>query len=143
MKDIIIWTLANVAVNLSILVIVAMLFRKGVNLGWKEVGFSVRQLRQRRSLRPYYVMHIYYEGEAYLLVISKRDYTELRKNETGKTYVYVREFPSRFLNPDFEKYDFSLRKVDWHKRDRKKCLKSSLYMFVMLEAIMWMITLEA
>ncbi len=41
MKDIIIWTLAYVAVNLSILVIVAMLFRKGVNLGWKEVGFSV------------------------------------------------------------------------------------------------------
>lgn len=95
-KDIIIWTLANVAVNLSILVIVAMLFRKGVNLGWKEVGFSVRQLRQRRSLRPYYVMHIYYKGEAYLLVISKRDYTELRKNETGKAYVYVGDFHPGF-----------------------------------------------
>lgn len=87
-------------------------------------------------------MHIYYEGEAYLLVISKRDYTELRKNEMGKTYVYVREFPSRFLNPNFEKYDFSLREVDWHKRDRKSSLKSYLYMFVMLEAIIGMIALE-
>ncbi len=47
------------------------------------------------------------------------------------------------MNPDFEKYDFSLGEVDWHKRDRKKCLKSSLYMFVMLEAIIWMIALEA
>ena len=72
----------------------------------------------------------------------KRDYTELRKNEMGKTYVYVREFPSRFLNPNFEKYDFSLREVDWYKRDRKSSLKSSLYMFVMLEAIIWMIALE-
>ena len=58
MKDIVIWTLINVVVNLTIVAIVATLFRKGVNLGWKEVGFSVKQIRQWRSLRPYYGMNI-------------------------------------------------------------------------------------
>ncbi len=142
MKDIIIWTVINVAVNLSIVAIVAALFKKGVNLGWKEVGFSVKQMRQWRSLRPYYVMNIYYRGEAYILVISKKDYRELRKNETGKTYVYIREFPARFLNPNFEKYDFSLREVDWHERDRKNCLKTFLFIVTVFEAIICMIAFD-
>ncbi len=142
MKDIIIWTVINVAVNLSIVAIVAALFKKGVNLGWKEVGFSVKQMRQWRSLRPYYVMNIYYRGEAYILVISKKDYRELRKNETGKTYVYIREFPARFLNPNFEKYDFSLWEVDWHERDRKNCLKTFLFIVTVFEAIICMIAFD-
>ncbi len=59
MKDIIVWTVINIIVNSVIVAIVATLFKKGVNLGWKEVGFSVKQIRQWRSLRPYYVMNIY------------------------------------------------------------------------------------
>ena len=122
MKDIIIWTLINVVVNLIIIAILVALFKKGTNLGWKEVGFSVKRMRQWRSLRPYYVINIYYKGEAYILAISKKDYRELRENETGKTYVYIREFPTWFLNPNFSKYDFLLKEVDWHERDRKNCL---------------------
>ena len=142
MKDIIVWTVINIVVNLVIVAIVATLFKKGVNLGWKEVGFSVKQIRQWRSLRPYYVMNIYYKAEAYLLVISKKDYMELRKNGTGKTYVYIREFPAWFLNPNFEKYDFSLWEVDWHERDRKSCLKTFLFIFIVLEALIFMFALE-
>ena len=63
---------------------------------------------------------------------------ELRKNETGKTCVYIREFPARFLNPNFEKYDFSLQEIDWHERDRKNCLKTFVFIFIVLEAIICM-----
>lgn len=143
MKGIIIWTLINLAVNLSIIVVEAILFRKGINQGWKEVGFSLNQIRNRRSLRPYYVMHIYYGGDVYPMVIRKKDYAELRKDKTGKAFVYVREFPSWFLNPNFSKYDFSLQEVDWHERDRRKCLWSFFYTFIALEAIILMIALQA
>lgn len=139
MKDIVIWTLINVVVNLTIVTIVATLFRKGVNLGWKEVGFSVKQIRQWRSLRTYYVMNIYYKGETYILPISKKDYRELRENEMGRTYVYIREFPAWFLNPNFAKYDFLLKEVDWHERDKKNCRKTFFFTIIVFEVIICVI----
>ncbi len=143
MKYIITWTVINVVVNLAIIAIVATLFRKGVNLGWKEVGFSVKRVRQWRSLRPYYIMNIYFKGEAYILAISKKDYRELRENETGRTYVYIREFPAWFLNPNFSKYDFLLQEVDWYERDRKNCLKTFLFIFLVFEALICIFVLDA
>nr|WP_296437994.1 hypothetical protein [uncultured Acetatifactor sp.] len=142
MKSIIIWTLINLASNLIIVEIEAILFRKSVNRGWKEVGFSLDQIRNRHGLRPYYIMHIYYGGDVYPMVIKKKDYAELRKNKTGKAYVYVREYPAWFMNPNFNKYDFSLQEVDWHERDRINCLKAFLYIFIVFEAIICMIAFE-
>lgn len=142
MKGIIIWTLINLAVDLSMVALEAILFRKGVNQGWKEAGFSLNQIRNRRGLRPYYIMHIYYGENVYPIVIKDKDYAELRKNKTGRASVYVREFPAWFLNPNLSRYDFSLQEVDWHERDRKNCLKTFLYIFIVFEAIICMIAFE-
>lgn len=142
MKSIIIWTLINLVFSLTIVAIEAILFKKGVNRGWKEVGFSLDQIRNRHGLRPYYIIKIYYGGDVYPMVIKNKDYAELRKNKTGKTFVYVREYPAWFLNPNFNKYDFSLQEVDWHERDRGKRPWSFFYIFIVLEAIIIMIALQ-
>ncbi len=75
-------------------------------------------------------------------LIKNKDYAELRKNKTRKTFVYVSEYPAWFMNPNFNKYDFSLQEEDWHERDRGKRPWSFLYIFIALEAIIIMITLQ-
>lgn len=146
MKEIILWTVINMAINLTILCITAISFSKATNLGWQEIGFSVRRVRRRRrrlGFQSYiYCMDIFYQEAAYLMVITKKEYAELLMNPTGHTMAYVREFPNRFLNPDLEKYVFSLQELDWGKKDRRRCLKAFVTMFIAMEAIICMIVFE-
>lgn len=77
------------------------------------------------------------------MVITEKEYTGLCMNSTGEIYVYVRQFPNQFLNPGFEKYEFSFQELDWHERDVKRCFKAFLFMLITFEAIICMIAMEA
>ena len=122
MQGIILWTVANVVISLSVMLLMLYLYSKAVNLGWQQIGFSLCRMKIRCGIRRHiYGINIFYGGQAYFKVITKNEYTELCKNRTGKVYAYVREFPNQLLNPDFEKYEFLLQKLDWHERDKKRC----------------------
>lgn len=143
MKGIILWTVANMVVSLSVMLIMLYLYSKVAILGWREIGFSVCRMKMRRGIhRCIYGMNIFYNGQAFFKAITKKEYTELCMNKTGKVYAYTREFPNRFLNPDFEKYEFSLQKLDWHERDKKRCFGGFLFMLIAIESVICMIALE-
>ncbi|MCI9439578.1 MAG: hypothetical protein HFH85_20975 [Lachnospiraceae bacterium] len=55
---------------------------------------------------------------------------------------YVREFRKRYFSPGFEKYEFSLHEADWDRRDRKRCLKELIFLFVTLEALTCILILQ-
>lgn len=76
------------------------------------------------------------------MVISREDYQELSQNQQGSLMVYTREFRKRYLNPDFEKYEFSLREVDWNDRDKRKCLKSVISSFIIIECWICMLVFQ-
>ena len=143
MQGIILWTVANVAVSLSVMLLMLYLYSKAVNLGWQQIGFSVCQMKMRRGIRCHiYGINIFYGGQAYFKVITKKEYTGLCINRTGKVYAYVREFPNRLLNPDFEKYEFLPQELDWHERDKKRGFGCFIFMLMALESIICMIALE-
>lgn len=145
MKGIVIWTLINMAESLSVAFNMMALCRKAVSLGWQETGFSLSliKLRRGRIFDPYlYGVNFYYGGAAYFMVVKKEEYARLLTNRTGKLMAYVREFPAWYLNPNFEKCEFSLHEVDWWKRDRKKCIGGGIYMFIALEALTVMMALQ-
>lgn len=144
MQGIILWTAANAAVSLSVMLLMLYLYSKAANLGRQQIGFSVCQMKMRRGIhRHIYGINIFYGGKSYFKVITKKEYTELCMNRTGKVYAYVREFPNRLLNPDFEKYEFSLQELDWHERDKKRCFGCFIFMLIALESVICMIALEA
>lgn len=144
MKGIILWTAANVAVSLSVLFLMLYLYSKAANLGWQQISFSVCRIKMRRGIwRCIYGINIFYCGGAYFKGITKKEYMELCLNRTGKMYAYVREFSKWYLNPDFEKFEFSLRELDWHERDKKRCFGCFLFMLIIWESIICMIALEA
>ena len=60
-------------------------------------------------------MRNYYRGTTYFMRVKREEYARLRTNRIGKLMTYIREFPAWYLNPDFEKFEFSLREVDWEK----------------------------
>lgn len=143
LKGIIPWTVANVAVSLSVMLLMLYLYSKAVTQGWQRIGFSVCRMKMRRGIRRcIYGMNIFYDGQAFFKVITKEEYTELCVNKTGKVYAYIRKFPNRFLNPDFEKYEFSLQELDWHERDKKRCFGGFLFMLIAIESVICMIALE-
>lgn len=144
MKLLITGTVLNLCVNLLLLCVVWRLYRRSRNLGRQQVLFKAGQIRARgrfrRMTRPYlYRIDISYNGSTQSVLATKEEYEELLRNRTGSAMVYVREFPARFLNPDFEKYEFSFQETDWRRRDKSRCLKGFLAVFVPLELIIFMI----
>lgn len=142
MKGIILWTVANVAVSLSVMRLMLYSYSKAINLGWQQIGFSLCRMKMRRGIRRrIYGINIFYGGQTYFKGITKKEYTELCMNRAGKVYAYVREFPNRLLNLDLEKFEFSLQELDWHERDKKRCFGCFIFMLITLESIICMIAL--
>lgn len=144
MKLLITGTALNLCVNLLLLYVAWRLYRKSEDLGWQTVLFKAEKIRVRghfrRMTRPYlYRIVISYRGCTQSVLAAEEDYERLLQNRTGSARVCVREFPSRFLNPDFEKYEFSFRETDWRRRDKIRCLKGFLAIFIPVELIVIMI----
>lgn len=144
MKLLIIGTALNLCVNLLLLAAVWRLYRKSVDLGWQQVLFKAEKIRARghfrRMTRPYlYRIAVSYRGSTRSVLATEKEYEKLLQNRTGSARVCVREFPSRFLNPDFEKYEFSFQETDWRRRDKIRCLKGFLAIFIPVELIVVMI----
>ena len=69
--------------------------------------------------------------------MTKEEYEALLGRQ--RRLFYVREFPNRLLNPDFEKYEFSLQETDWSRGDNRRCRKGFLTVFLSLEVILSLI----
>lgn len=146
MKLLIFGTMINSGVNLIFLSVMWSLYRRSRNLGWQQASFRVERIRVRwhwrRMVRPYlYRVDIGYQGSRQFVMATEEEYEELLRNRTGSVMVYVREFPNRLLSPDLEKYEFSLRAVEWGTKDKRRCLKGFLVVFFSLEAILCMVLL--
>ena len=131
----------NLFFNLFLLCIVRLLYGQSRNLGWQKAEFraeriKVRRYRRRRRTPYIYRADIVFRGGRYMLSVTTEAYEALCGNRTGSGMFYVREFPVRFLNPDFEKYEFSLGETDWSREDRRKCRKGFLAVFVPLELML-------
>lgn len=117
MTGIMIWTVANVVFSLSVMFIMIYLYGKAVDQGWQKTSFSLSRIKMRRGIRRcMYGITICYGGKACF---------------------------NQFLNPDFEKYEFSFQELDWHERDKKRCFKTFLFMLITFESILCMIAFEA
>lgn len=126
-------TLINLLANLLLYFILLGMYRQHESLGWQKIRFRVRTYRLHRRRRNIYIMDIYFRGSEYMRTISKEEYIELSRNQEGSIMAYVREFRKIYLNPDFEKYEFSLQEIDWNQKDRSKCLKSLIASFMVFE----------
>lgn len=64
---IIIWTVVNVALSLSVMFIMIYLYGKSVNLGWKKISFSLNGIKMSHSIRSYmYGITFFMEGRLVL-----------------------------------------------------------------------------
>lgn len=138
----VVWTLINLLVNLFLCLILMGMYKQHESLGWQKIRFGVRTYRLHRRRRNIYIMDIHFRGSEYMRAISKEDYIELSRNQEGSIMVYVREFRKRYLNPDFEKYEFSLQEVDWNKKDRRKCIKNLIASFTVFEFLIYIIIFQ-
>lgn len=132
-------TAVNLGVNMLLYFIMLWMYRQYRSLGWQEVGYKVGKRRMHRSWRIVYFMQIYFRGSKYIMTVSRREYEELYGIMSDSTMVYVREFREKYLNPDLEKYEFSLHKVDWDERDKRKgrgCLYGMSLIFEILICIL-------
>lgn len=146
MRLLILGTMINSGVNLIFLSVMWSLYRRSRNLGWQQAAFRVERIRVRRhwrrTARPYlYRVDIDYQGSRQFVMATEEEYEELLRNRTGDVMVYVREFSNRLLSPNLEKYEFSLRAVKWGTKDKRRCLKGFLVVFLSLEAILCMVLL--
>lgn len=135
-------TLVNLLASLLFHLIILGMYKQHESLGWQKIGFRVRTYRLHRRRSNIYIMDIYFRGSEYMRTISREDYIELSRSEEGSMMAYVREFRKRYLNPDFQKYEFSLKEVDWHTNDRKKCLKSLIFMFTVFEILIFIMVFQ-
>lgn len=137
-------TAVNLLVNLFFFYLVRKACGQAVNLGWQQADFRAERLKvrnyRRRIRTPYlYRVNLCFRGSHYSVSVSKEEYEELLLNRTGRAMFYVREFSGRFLLPDFDQYEFSLRETDWDRQDRGRCLKGVLTVFAPLELILGII----
>ncbi|HBA49376.1 MAG TPA: hypothetical protein DCZ91_16590 [Lachnospiraceae bacterium] len=140
-----VWTVINLAASIFMCFIQLYMSRQYKNLGWQEIRFRVWVERQRGHYGRracYCCMDIFFRGSVYLMVISGKDYEELSRCSSEKTMAYVREFRKRYFSPGFEKYEFSLHEADWDRKDRKRCLKELIFLFVTLEALTCILILQ-
>ncbi len=142
MKLLITGTAINLLFNLLLFAWEKKLYSQAVNLGWQQADFQAEQIqvqgRRRRRTMPYlYGVRICFRGGCYFFRVTKEEYEALLGRQ--RRLFYVREFPNRLLNPDFEKYEFSLQETDWSRGDNRRCRKGFLTVFLSLEVILSLI----
>jgi len=75
-------------------------------------------------------------------LVTEREYLKICESQPENLEVYIREFTHPLCSPDLQKYEFSLREIDWHRRDRKRCAKLFLVVFGVWEAWILLMILQ-
>lgn len=139
-------TMVNLGANLLLWRMSLLLYGRSKDLGRQKAAFTAERIRVRERWRklktPWlYRVEIRFRGCRQILMVTEAEYEALLHHPTGETFLYVREFASRLLNPDLEKYAFSLKDPDWEQQDRRRCRICFLLLAAFLEALLAMIAL--
>ena len=122
------------------------LYGRAVDIGRQEISYQVIARRTHglgTILKRYvYILYGKCRGKDVETVLTEEEYQRLKGGSGSTTYVYVRQYPSKWLNPRFSEYDISVSEPDWKERDRKSVFKGFLFLLIVTEFILFCIYYE-
>lgn len=146
MKILLTLSAANLLLGLALSAAVYCMGRHSRDLGRQLVFYTAEKVGRRgrgRHRLPYlYRVTVRFNGAVFSRLVTEEEYLGICDCQSGDMEVYIREFAHVLCSPDWQKYEFSLTKTDWRSRDRKRCVKLFLSIFVAWEAVLALIALQ-